>query len=158
MIKAAVLTISDRCSRGQQTDTSGPAIRDILIVGGVEASCVEILPDDREAIARRLETLCDNERMDVVITTGGTGLGPRDVTPEATLDVCEKTIPGLMETTRAEGYKKTPNAILSRGVAAVRNKTIIINLPGSTKAVTECMEIIMQVLDHAVKMIAGGGH
>lgn len=158
MTKAAVPTISDRCSRGQQTDTSGPAVRDILAAGGMEVAFAEILPDDREVVARRLKDLCDNEHMDVVITTGGTGLGPRDITPEATLDVCEKIIPGIMEATRTQGYKKTPNAVLSRGVAAVRSKTIIINLPGSTRAVAECMEIVMQVLEHAVNMTAGGGH
>ena len=158
MIKATVLTISDSCSEGTRQDLSGPAVKDMLISENIDAGEILILPDDQERIAARLKTLCDDTDIDVIITTGGTGLGPRDVTPEATLGICDRIVPGLMEASRAEGYKKTPNAILSRGCAGIRNGTLIINLPGSVKAVTECMQIILPTLPHAVKMMQGGGH
>ena len=158
MIKATVLTISDSCSEGTRQDLSGPAVKDMLISANIDAGEILILPDDQERIAARLKTLCDDTDIDVIITTGGTGLGPRDVTPEATLGICDRIVPGLMEASRAEGYKKTPNAILSRGCAGIRNGTLIINLPGSVKAVTECMQIILPTLPHAVKMMQGGGH
>lgn len=158
MIKAAILTISDSCCEGTRQDTSGPTIKELLTAQGMMVTGIEILPDERIQIADLLKQIADTTDIDVVITTGGTGLGPRDVTPEATLDVCQRLVPGLMEATRAEGYKKTPNAILSRGYAGARNNTLIINLPGSKKAVTECLEIILPVLAHAVKMMQGGGH
>lgn len=158
MIKAAILTISDSCCEGTRQDTSGPTIKELLTAQGIEVSEIIILPDEQTQIADRLKKIADTTNINVVITTGGTGLGPRDVTPEATLDVCQRLVPGLMEATRAEGYKKTPNAILSRGYAGARNNTLIINLPGSKKAVTECLEIILPVLPHAVKMMQGGGH
>ncbi|RKY07527.1 MAG: molybdenum cofactor biosynthesis protein [Planctomycetota bacterium] len=158
MIKAAILTISDSCSQGTRRDQSGPAIKDILISENIDVGEILILPDDRDQIAARLESLCDAGDTDIIITTGGTGLGPRDVTPEATLSICDRIVPGLMEASRAEGYKKTPRAILSRGCAGIRNATLIINLPGSVKAVTECMQIIGPILPHAVKMMQGAGH
>ncbi len=158
MIKATVFTISDSCAEGQREDLSGPKVKEMLESDGIEVGEICVICDDADMIARELAGLCDSGEVDVIVTTGGTGLGPRDVTPEATMGVCERMVPGLMEATRAEGYKKTPNAILSRGVAGVRGGTLIINLPGSVKAVTECMEIILPVLDHAVKMMAGGGH
>ena len=158
MIKAKVLTISDSCAQGDREDLSGPKAMELLTAQGIEVAEVGVLPDEQDMIERELTGLCDSGDLDIIITTGGTGLSPRDVTPEATLAVCETTVPGLMEATRAEGYKKTPNAILSRGVCGVRGDTLIINLPGSVKAVTECMEVILPVLQHAVKMMAGSGH
>jgi len=158
MIKATVLTISDSCSKGTRQDLSGPAARDMLLSAGIEAGEILILPDDQDRIAEKLKFICDQTDTDVIVTTGGTGLGPADVTPEATLSVCERLVPGLMEASRAEGCKKTPNAILSRGCAGIRNGTLIVNLPGSVKAVTECMDIILPVLAHAVNMMRGGGH
>lgn len=158
MIKAAILTISDSCCEGTRQDTSGPTIKELLTAQGMEVSYTTILPDNLTQIAEQLKRIADTTKTDIVITTGGTGLGPRDVTPEATLVVCQRLVPGLMEATRAEGYKKTPNAILSRGYAGERNNTLIINLPGSKKAVTECLETILPVLPHAVKMMQGGGH
>ena len=158
MIKATVLTISDSCSQGTRQDLSGPAIKDMLISANIDAGEILIVGDDRDQIAAKLKSICDAGDIDVIITTGGTGLGPRDVTPEATLSVCDRIVPGLMEASRAEGYKKTPNAILSRGCAGIRNGTLIINLPGSVKAVTEYMEVIGPILPHAVKMMHGGGH
>ncbi len=158
MVKAAVLTISDSCSAGTRQDLSGPAIKEILVAHGIEALDPKTLPDDRDLIAEKLKSLSDETDIDVIITTGGTGLGPRDVTPEATLSICDRIVPGLMEASRAEGYRKTPKAILSRGCAGIRSGTLIVNLPGSVKAVTECMEIILPVLGHAVRMMRGGGH
>jgi molybdenum cofactor synthesis domain-containing protein len=117
-----------------------------------------IIPDDYETITKTLRSFSDEQNVDVVLTTGGTGLGPRDVTPEATTAVCDRRIPGFAEILRSEGSKKTPNAVLSRGVSAMRDKTLIINLPGSPKAVRECMEIILDILPHAVDMMRGGGH
>ena len=158
MIKAAVLTISDSCSQGTREDLSGPAVKNMLASANIDAGEILILPDDQDLIAEKLKSLCDETDINVIITTGGTGLSPRDVTPEATLSVCDRIVPGLMEASRAEGYRKTPNAILSRGCAGIRNGTLIVNLPGSVKAVTECMEIIGPILPHAVKMMQGGGH
>ncbi len=158
MIKAAILTISDSCSQGTRQDQSGPAIKEMLISANIDAGEILILPDDRDQIAAKLKSLSDAGDIDVIITTGGTGFGPRDVTPEATLSVCDRITPGIMEVSRAEGYKKTPKAILSRGCAGIRNGTLIVNLPGSVKAVTECMEIIGPILPHAVKMMQGAGH
>jgi molybdopterin adenylyltransferase len=116
------------------------------------------LKDDYETITKTLTRFSDELKVEIVLTTGGTGLGPRDVTPEATTAVCDRPVPGLSEILRCESYKKTPNAVLSRGVSVMRDNTLIINLPGSPKAVRECMEIILQVLPHGVDMIHGGGH
>jgi len=117
-----------------------------------------IVPDDRDAITRELARLAEEGGHDLVFTTGGTGLGPRDVTPEATGSVCDRLVPGLGELMRAEGLKKTRNAVLSRGTAGLRGKTLIINLPGSPKAVRECLAAILDVLPHAIEMMRGGGH
>ena len=158
MIKTAVLTISDSCSKGQREDISGRTIKDILTKNGFEVCEKRIVADDQEKIAAELICFSDEANVDVLFTTGGTGLGPRDITPEATVSVCEKLIPGLSEMMRVEGFRKNPNAILSRGTAGIRNNTLIINLPGSPKAVRECLEVILDVLPHAVDMMLGGGH
>jgi molybdenum cofactor synthesis domain-containing protein len=157
MIKAAVLTISDSCAKGERQDLSGPATTQMLTAARIKVTQTAILPDEREQIAELLRELAD-AGLDLIITTGGTGLGPRDVTPEATLDVVQRLVPGLMEASRAEGWKKTPNAILSRGCAGIRKNTLIVNLPGSERAVRECMEILLPVLPHAIRMMHGGGH
>ena len=158
MIRTAILTVSDTCSQGNREDVSGQTIAEMLTEEKFEICERKIVPDDPEAIAEALKLFCDSSGIDVVLTTGGTGLGPRDVTPEATASVCQRMVPGLGEIIRAEGLKKTRNAILSRGTAGVCDKTLIINLPGSPKAVTESLEIILDVLPHAVKMMLGGGH
>ena len=158
MIRTAILTVSDTCSQGNRQDVSGQTIAEMLTKDKFEICEKRIVPDDLQAIADELRRFSDEAGVDVVLTTGGTGLGPRDVTPEATASVCQRMIPGLGEIMRAEGLKKTPNAILSRGTAGVCGKTLIINLPGSPKAVTESLEIILDVLPHAVKMMLGGGH
>ena len=158
MIKVAILTVSDSCAAGKREDESGQTIEDILAVGGFEICERRIVADDREAIANELKFLCGKRSVDVVLTTGGTGLGPRDVTPEATGSVCERMVPGLSEMMRTEGFKKTKHAVLSRGMAGIHNKTLIINLPGSSKGAKESLEIILDVLPHAVDMMLGGGH
>lgn len=158
MIRVAVLTISDRCSRGECVDASGPAVEATLPRDVFEVCRRRILPDDREAIGAELAALADGAGVDIVLTTGGTGLGPRDVTPEATASVCDRMVPGLGELMRMAGLKKTPNAILSRAVAGICRDTLIVNLPGSPRAVRECLEAIQEVLPHAVKMLRGGGH
>ncbi len=158
MIRTAILTASDSCSEGTREDLSGPAIKEILEANKFEVCETKIVADDHDAITTELEYFADELAVEIVFTTGGTGLGPRDITPEATEDVCNKMVPGLAETMRAEGLKKTPNAILSRSAAGIRHDTLIINLPGSQKAVKECLDVILPVLPHAIKMMRGGGH
>jgi molybdopterin adenylyltransferase len=158
MIRTAILTISDSCAEGKRQDLSGQAIVDILPGDRFEICQKKIVPDNKQIIADELKIYSDKEKLDIVLTTGGTGLGPRDVTPEATASVCDKMVPGLGEILRSVSYKKTPNAVLSRSAAGIRKGTLIINLPGSPKAVRECMEIIIDVLPHALEMMRGGGH
>jgi len=157
MIKTAVLTVSDSCSQGRREDISGRTIVDMLTEDRFELCEKRIVADNLDAIADALKYF-SGKGIDIVLTTGGTGLGPRDVTPEATASVCERMVPGLCEMMRTEGLKKTRNAILSRGTAGLCGKTLVINLPGSPKGVTESLEAILDVLPHAVKMMAGGGH
>ncbi len=156
--KVAILTISDSCSQGRREDASGPAIREVLLAAGYEIGEARLVPDDRDPVVRELTRFADAGGYELVFTTGGTGLGPRDVTPEATLAVCDRLVPGLSELMRAEGLKKTPNAVLSRGMAGMRGRTLIVNLPGSPRAVRECLEAILGVLPHAIEMMRGGGH
>ncbi len=152
MITAAVLTLSDKGSRGERTDESGPAIAEAL-KGLGEIKYYDILPDERELIKDRL--LFYAGKVDLILTTGGTGLSPRDVTPEATLDVIDREIPGIAEAMRVESLKKTRNAMLSRAVAGVTGQTLIINLPGSPRAVRENLAVIIDALPHAVEKIKG---
>ena len=157
-IRTAILTVSDMCSQGKREDTSGQTIEDMLPKETFEVCEKIIIPDDFGTITRTLRRFSDILKAQVVLITGGTGLGPRDVTPEATIAVCDRMAPGFSEILRCETYKKTPNTMLSRGVSGMRDNTLIITLPGSPKAVRECMEIILEVLPHAVDMIHGGGH
>jgi molybdopterin adenylyltransferase len=158
MIHVAVVTISDSCSRGQRDDVSGRTIEEMLPRDRFVASERSVVPDDRHAIAGELAKLADRGDVDLILTTGGTGFGPRDITPEATASVCERMVPGLGERMRAEGFKKTPNAVLSRAVAGIRRSTLVVNLPGSPRAVRECLDVILDILPHAVEMLHGGGH
>ncbi len=167
MIKVAILTVSDSCSQRKREDVSGQTIKNMLAQplrgAGLDADKFEIcqykvVPDEQKDIKKELIYFADETEVDIVFTTGGTGLGPRDVTPEATAAVCEKMVPGLAEAMRFEGLKKTKNAMLSRGVAGIRGNTLIINLPGSPKAVKESLEIILEVLPHAIDMLLGKGH
>lgn len=154
MISTAVLTLSDKGSRGEREDLSGPAIGELIKGIGAEVVFYEVLPDEKELIKERL--LFYSGKVDLVLTTGGTGLSPRDVTPEATLEVIEREIPGIAEAMRAGGLLKTRRAMLSRAVAGVRGNTLIINMPGSPKAIKEGLEIVMDVIPHAVEKIKGG--
>lgn len=152
MIKIGILTMSDKGSRGERLDESGQVIKDMVKDLG-EVVLYEIIPDEKELIKKRLIEF--SERVDLLLTTGGTGLSPRDVTPEATLEVIEREIPGIPEAMRYEGLKKTPHAMLSRAVAGVRKDCLIINLPGSPKAVREALEVLLPAISHAVEKIKG---
>jgi molybdenum cofactor synthesis domain-containing protein len=153
MISAAILTLSDKGFCGEREDLGGPLIREMLKAIDAEISFYEIIPDEKELIKEKLIEY--SRTVDLIITTGGTGLSPRDVAPDATLEVIEKVIPGIAEAMRMAGLKKTNRAMLSRAVAGIRGKTLIINLPGSPKAVKEGLEAIMDVIPHAIEKIKG---
>jgi molybdenum cofactor synthesis domain-containing protein len=156
MVRAGVLTISDKGSRGERVDESGEVIRDLLEREGVEVTRYDIVPDEYEKIRLFLIEWSDKAKLDLIFTTGGTGLSSRDVTPEATASILERTAPGISEAIRAEGMKKTIRAMLSRGTAGVRSKTLIVNLPGSPKAVRESIETILPALFHGLEVLQGG--
>lgn len=158
MFKAAVLTISDRCSRGERQDESGKVIIEMIKNIGAEIVLYDIIPDEAHLIKEKLLLCCDKLRADLVFTTGGTGLGPRDVTPEATAEISQKMIPGISEIIRSEGLKKTKNAALSRGISVIRGNSVVINLPGSPKGVKESLAVILDILPHALDMLKGAGH
>ena len=155
MLSAGILTISDRGWRGEREDRSGEAIKQVLAALDTHLVRYDIVPDERDIISQKLVQWADNEGIDLIITTGGTGLSPRDVTPEATLAVVERIVPGFAEAMRAESLKKTPMAVLSRGVAGIRGSSLIINLPGSPKAVRECLDVILPALPHAIEVLKG---
>ena len=155
MLTIGILTISDKGARGQRYDESGQTIRDIFSDLGSDIAGYEIVPDEMDVIRRKLAEWADNKETDVIITTGGTGLGERDVTPEATIAVVDRVVPGLAEAMRAASLSKTPMAMLSRATAGVRGKCLIINLPGSPKAVRECLEVVLPAIPHAVDIIKG---
>lgn len=155
MRRAAVLTISDRGSRGERDDLSGPAVQDMLRNAGFGIAHYEVLPDDRPLIEERLRSLADDSSMDLIVTTGGTGLTPRDVTPEATLAVIEREVPGIAEAMRFSSLARTPHAMLSRAVAGTRGQTLIINLPGSLRGARENLQVVLPALDHALEKIKG---
>ena len=155
MFTAGILTISDKGSRGERQDESGEAIREIISHIDVSIVNYDIIPDEKELIVQKLVKWADEDNLDMIVTTGGTGLSPRDVTPEATLAVVDKIVPGFAEAMRAESLKNTPMAMLSRAVVGTRGKCLIINLPGSPKAVRECLEVILPALPHAVETLKG---
>ena len=154
-IRCAIITVSDKGFSGEREDKSGPLLKELLLERGHEVVLLEVVPDERGLIEERLRNLADRGGVDLVLTSGGTGPAPRDVTPEATGAVIEKEMPGVSEFLRAESYKKTPHGILSRGRSGIRGRTLIINLPGSPKAVRECLEFLDPVLSHAIELIRG---
>lgn len=151
----AILTVSDKGSRGERLDTAGEAIKDMLCGIQGEMAKYEVVPDERELIAERLAAWADGGGLDLIVTTGGTGLAPRDVTPEATISILERLAPGIPEAMRAASLAKTPMGMLSRGVAGARKSTLIINLPGSERAATENLEAVLPALTHAIKTLRG---
>lgn len=155
MLTVSILTISDKGARGQRYDESGQIIRDIFSELDSEIVNYEIVPDERDVICRKLAEWADSGDTDIIVTTGGTGLGERDITPEATMAVVDRLVPGLAEAMRAESLSKTPMAMLSRATAGIRGRSLIINLPGSPKAVRECLEVVLPAIPHAIDIIKG---
>jgi molybdopterin adenylyltransferase len=153
ILTAAVLTVSDSSARGERSDISGPAVADLLKKKNFAVACAEIVADDQAAIAEALIRLSTVATL--VVTTGGTGIAARDVTPEASRTVCSRIIEGVAEHMRAEGMKKTPYAVLSRGICGVRGQTIILNLPGSPAGAVQSLESVIDVLPHIVQLLAG---
>ena len=155
MFKVVILTISDRGSRGEREDASGPLIEEMVKNLPGQVIHYQIIPDEKEEIAEALRQSADQLKADLVLTTGGTGLSPRDVTPDATLKVIEKEVPGFSEAMRAESLKKTPHAMISRAVTGVRGSTLIVNLPGSPKSVRENLNVVLPALPHALSKLKG---
>jgi len=156
--KAAVLTSSDKCSQGQREDKSGRVLIDILKAHNYQVDVYEVIPDEPEQLKERLIYYCDDLKLDLVLTTGGTGLGPRDNTPKATREILEREAPGIPEAMRTLCLGVTKRAMLSQGIAGLRGKTLIINMPGSSKGAKESLEAIIDELDHGLDMILGREH
>ena len=157
-MRVAILTISDSVSRGVHLDASGPGVRERCAQLGWDVVSEAVLPDDTEAIRDRLVSLADSGAADLILTTGGTGIGPRDSTPEATTEACQKLLPGISELMRDEGRKKTSRAVLSRAVAGVRGRVLIVNLPGSPRGALESLDAVADLLPHALQVLGGARH
>ena len=155
IIRTAIITLSDKGAKGEREDESGIIIRDMVAGIGADVRHYEILPDERERIVAVLKHHADSGSIDLILTTGGTGVAPRDVTPEATREVIDRELPGMAEAMRAESLQKTPHAMLSRAVVGIRKQTLIVNLPGSPRAVRENLAVILPALTHAVEKIKG---
>ncbi len=154
MIKAAIITISDKGSRGEREDKSGEVIKEKLRHIKAQVVAYDIVPDERDIIAQKLKSFAD--KANLILTTGGTGVSPRDNTPEATRDVIEKELPGFSEAMRMESFKITPRAIGSRAVSGIYKNTLIINLPGSPKGVSECLDTVLSAIPHTLDVVGGG--
>ena len=154
---AAWITLSDKGAAGEREDKSGPLIGEMLTGAGYNVVEGLLIPDDPETLKRQLIRLADQRQVNVIFTTGGTGFSPRDLTPEATIEVCDRLTPGISEAIRAYSMTKTPKAMLSRAAAGMRKQTLIINLPGSPKAVKECLEFILNPLEHGLEIMLGRG-
>ncbi|WP_205749203.1 molybdenum cofactor biosynthesis protein B [Desulfopila sp. IMCC35008] len=154
-ITFGVVTMSDKGSRGEREDTSGAYLQDALAGKGYRLAHYSVIPDKKDVIIKTLTSLVDDEKLSLIVTTGGTGVAPTDVTPEAMVEILDKEIPGIAELMRLESLKKTVHAALSRGKAGIRKETLIINLPGSLKAVRENLDAVIDVLDHAIEKIQG---
>jgi molybdenum cofactor synthesis domain-containing protein len=155
MIRTAIITLSDKGAKGEREDESGAVIREMIRTVGADVRYYEMLPDERPLIAASLSRLADSGEIDLILTTGGTGVAPRDVTPEATREVIDRELPGMAEAMRAASLVKTPRAMISRSLAGIRKQTLIVNLPGSPKAVRENLAVILPALQHAVEKIKG---
>ncbi len=155
MLRTAIITLSDKGSRGERADESGKVIREMIVASGGRVDHYEVLPDEEARIADTLARLADSGAFELIVTTGGTGVSPRDVTPEATRRVLDRELPGMAEAMRAESMKKTPNAMISRAIAGVRKRTLILNLPGSPRAARENLAVVLPAVPHAVLKIAG---
>ena len=155
MKRVAIITASDSGYRGEREDLSGPAAREIVEKAGYEVVSMDILPDDQVMLAGKLQEIADTGKAELILTTGGTGFSERDITPEATEEVIERKVPGIPEAMRAYSMTITKRAMLSRGTAGIRGKTLIINLPGSPKAVKECLEYIIDALGHGIDILTG---
>lgn len=155
MKRVTVITSSDSSWRGEREDLSGPVIREILEANGYDVTAMIILPDDREMLSRKMAEIADDNQAELILTTGGTGFSPRDCTPEATMDITERQVPGIPEAMRAYSMQFTKRAMLSRATAGIRKGTLIINLPGSPKAVRECLEYIIDSLEHGIEILTG---
>ena len=155
MIRTAVITLSDKGALGERADDSGRVVQELVRSIGGRIDSYEVLPDERSIISKTLVRLADSGAIDLIITTGGTGVAPRDVTPEATRDVIDRELPGMAEAMRAESLKKTTHAIISRALAGIRGRTLIVNLPGSPRAARENLTVILPALPHALDKIKG---
>ncbi|HZP33569.1 MAG TPA: MogA/MoaB family molybdenum cofactor biosynthesis protein [Candidatus Acidoferrales bacterium] len=157
-MRVAVLTVSDSVSRGEREDRSGPAVVERCRAAGWQIVSAEAIADDRERLETQLIILADSGSVDLILTTGGTGIGPRDITPEATESVCKKNLPGLGELMRQKGRDKNPRSVLSRAVAGVRSRALIVNLPGSPRGALESLDAVADLLPHAVEVLRGASH
>lgn len=157
-IKTAILTVSTSCFKKQRKDESGKVLAELCAKNSFRILSRDIVSDDKRAIGAKLRFYSDELKADVVFTTGGTGMGPYDLTPEATSGVCDRIVPGIPELIRAQGIKKTKMAVLSRGTCGIRKKTLIINLPGSPKAVKESFDAISGIIPHSIEIISGKEH
>lgn len=153
--RAAILTVSDRGYTGLRTDASGPMLAGMLRQAGYEVVIQEILPDERAMLTGRMRAICDGHLADLLVTTGGTGFAPRDITPEATLEIAERQAPGIAEAMRMGSLMKTPRAMLSRGVSVLRGRTLVLNLPGSPKGARENLETVLPTLEHGLAILTG---
>lgn len=157
LLKVGIITASDKGSRGEREDKSGATIKELVVNLPGEVVSYAVIPDEKEVIKEKMLEMIEKEKLDLILTTGGTGLGPRDVTPDVTLEIVERVIPGIGEAMRLESLKKTNRAMLSRAVAGSRGNSLIINLPGSPKAVRECLEVVLPVIPHALEILQGRG-
>ena len=153
--RVAILTVSDRGYTGLRTDASGPMLAGMLRQAGYEVVIQEILPDERAMLTGRMRAICDGHLADLLVTTGGTGFAPRDITPEATLEIAERQAPGIAEAMRMGSLTKTPRAMLSRGVSVLRGRTLVLNLPGSPKGARENLETVLPTLEHGLAILTG---
>lgn len=157
-LRFAILSVGDRVSRGEMSDAGGDALSDLIQSASWKVIDRAVVPDEVDLISRELVSWADGEKVDIVLTTGGTGLSPRDVTPEATAGIAEKLVPGIAEAIRAQSLETTPYAMISRGLAAIRGATLIINLPGSPSGAVDSARLVIPILEHAVSIMHGGRH